>query len=345
LTVLRDGRIVVAWDHDRAGPGREWYNCWARVFSAAAAPLGPEFPLNPDSTRDHCGAPDLAATADGGLVAVWGNDASGIQHLQFDSQLNAVSEPVLVDSYNSPSVSVSPQGGFVVAWGKVGWGIGFRRFDASGSPVGPSVLTDPRPITIPEQSHPCPVVAHAPNGDFALAWHTGGLEACVRRYHPDGTPCGPALTVATASDYPSIAFTSTDELIVAWRERVADKSNSVFARRYAADGSPVSERWEIDNRVRGAPNVAVGPGDDYLVAWTMDRGEGRNVYARLYDAKDQPLGPSFCAAVRRQGGKQMAVQGGRNHATFVGDDVAIVWFYDRDSDDKGVFLTYLTRVQ
>jgi hypothetical protein len=242
-------------------------------------------------------------------------------------------------------VSASPQGGFVVAWGKVGWGIGFRRFDADGSPLGPSVLADPRPITIPEQWHPCPTVAHSPNGDFALAWHTGSLDACVRRYRPDGTPYGPVLTVATASDYPSIAFTSTNELIVAWRERVADGANSLFARRDGADGSSSSARWEIDNRVKGIPNVAVGPGDEYLVAWTTDRGEGRNVYARLYDATDQPLGPSFCAAVRRQSGKQFAVQGGRNHAAFVGDNVAIAWFYDHDSDDKGVFLTYLTRVQ
>ena len=90
----------------------------------------------------------------------------------------------------------------------------------------------------------------------------------------------------------------------------------------------------------------MGPGDEYLVVWTMDRGEGRTVYARLYDRTDQPLGPSFCAAVPRQGEKKfMGVQGGRNHAAFVAESLAIVWYHDPDSDGKGVFLTYLARVQ
>jgi hypothetical protein len=291
-------------------------------------------------------APAVAAVDEEGVVAVWGNAPRGIQCVRLDTQFRAIGTPLLVDSrHTTPAVSVSSLGGFAVAWGKVGWGIGFRMFDARGDPIGDAVLVDARPVTIPEQSHPAPVIAHAPNGDFVVAWHTGDGDTCIRRYSPSGTALGPVVTVVHAfvHSFPIIAFTTANELIVGWLERIADGSIALRACRYEADSFLASQPWTIcaDVRVIAGATIAVAPSGEYLVAWTMDRGQGEDVYGRLYDSADVPLGPIFRVSDTGQPGKALPVQGGRRSAAFVGDGFLVSWFYR----SGGAYLTCMSRVK
>jgi hypothetical protein len=113
--------------------------------------------------------------------------------------------------------------------------------------------------------------------------------------HP--APIGPEFVVNTTeySDQGRYAYSSSidacrstnGEFVVAW-EAVGDldgDATGVFARRFAADGTPHGAEFQVNVYTTGyqyRPSVACGPGGQFVVAW-RDGDPSAHVKARLFD--------------------------------------------------------------
>jgi hypothetical protein len=326
------GGFVVVW-HSYGSPGVDTSGAsiQGRRFAASGLPVGAQFEVNAHTTG-HQIHPGLAVGAGGVFLVAWrsngesGTDPSesAIRARLFDARGAPLGTELQVNSYTPgvqrfPSVAAGPAG-FVVAW--VGYGsagsdrdatsIHARRFDLAGAPVGEEIQVNS--LTSGHQRGAS--VAAAADGGFVVAWHgdecdgddTMGTCIRARRFDLDGAPAGTELELnqRTLGDqqYPSVAFEDDGGFVVAWMSYDSaggDTSSwSIAARRFAPDGSPRGEEWQVDDftahqQVR--PAVAAMAGG-FVVAWTSrgSYGDDDDVYsiqARRFDASGRATGAQF----------------------------------------------------
>lgn len=204
------------------------------------------------------------------------------------------------------ALAMNPDGEFVVTWlrradmfygssvpaffGAEIYGVVHARpYAADGTPKRAPVLVSAQA----EHSVP-PAVRMDDNAGFAVAWREGGGplalgdEVQVRRYDADGNALAPAQTipgaVAPTNTPLSAAMDASGNHIVAWR---ADGAGQ--AQRFDADGTPAGDRLRPTEESRENPRVAMAPGGDFAVSWSL----GTEVFLRCYAANGVPRGDAF----------------------------------------------------
>jgi large repetitive protein len=213
-------------------------------------------------------------------------------------------------------VAVAANGDFVVVWQSGIWDRGetshiwARLFKADGTPKGPEFrVTDARP----QEAYPA--VAMEPDGDFIVVWQSGSFrDSSVfgRRFTARGRPLGARFRLSQATEEsqtePAVAFQPDGSFVVAWAQSRNPRrdGDEVYARRFAADGTPASPDllvtpddttdslfWDAQHR----PQVASFADGGFVVGWLAYGGESTfyDVLARLYDASGAPLGEEFVA--------------------------------------------------
>jgi hypothetical protein len=132
-------------------------------------------------------------------------------------------------------VASTPAGAFVVTWTETSFDVLARRF-GPGGPLGPEFIVNSQTAGYQMQS----AVGVDDLGGFVAVWNgPGGVEA--RRFAPSGAPLGPSFVVAAPTlgpVSPDVAVAPGGGFVVAW-ENADGSYGGVFARRYAADGSPL----------------------------------------------------------------------------------------------------------
>jgi len=149
-------------------------------------------------------------------------------------------------------------------------------------------------------------------GNFAVAWQSDrgsntdpnvhDSDVYLRLYDLHGTPLGPEFRVNTysASDQtqPVVAMDADGDFVVAWRsESYPGEQGGIYARRYVAGGQPLGPEFRVGTNVSGnqtQPSVAMGPGGNFVVAWTGSRLDTNgsmdtDVFARVFDADGRPV--------------------------------------------------------
>jgi len=208
VAALANGNYVIAWvsEQQRPSVGVPYYldtpnagaraDIYARVFTAAGAPVTDEIPVN--SGTDLCNNPAVAALNDGGFTAVWAQKDSLVVSNGWDiwgRTFSASGTPetndfpintYLYGDQYQPKIAAGPSGSLVV-WTSLGQdgsreGV-FGRFLAGGSHVsGPEFQVNV--TTISQQMHP----AVAWNGvdHFLVVWTSfvceTGFYLYVRAY-------------------------------------------------------------------------------------------------------------------------------------------------------------------
>jgi hypothetical protein len=114
---------------------------------------------------------------------------------------------------------------------------------------------------------------------------------------------GPEFRVntVTAGDqaFPAVARNATGSFVVAWESSGQDGDGlGVFAQRYDALGSKIGGEFQANTHTaldQSFAAVALRDDGSFLIAWqsTGQDGDGRGVFARLYDAAGAPAGPEF----------------------------------------------------
>jgi Ca2+-binding RTX toxin-like protein len=126
VTVLANGNFVVSWTSDDAGnTDGDGISVMYRVFESDGDPVDDSAVLSSSTASDQQ-RPAIAATPDGGFVAVFMDDDGGNQSIRarlFDEDGVALGDDFVVNIGNGsgglqqlPSVTVLPDGRIVVAW-------------------------------------------------------------------------------------------------------------------------------------------------------------------------------------------------------------------------------------
>jgi autotransporter-associated beta strand protein len=307
-----DGAFVVAWAstfQDRFAT-----DIYARRYGTDGTPLGNEFRVTTDITSDYYW-PSVAIDGAGEFVIAWSNRrlsagvATRIDAQRYQADGTPVGGVFRVDSgvsnrTETPAVAMDSSGNFVVAW--------------QGSD-----LTDVAQLAL--TSSGWVVVGWVPSDTN----YVGHIHA--QRFNADGTPAGSEFFVPTGrsgvdpgEDYldsfgprsgqgePAVAMNPTGDFIIAWdsSENIAHHGARVHAHAYRADGTPLSDEFNIadpiapDGHHQQAAAVAVNAHGNVFFAWHEAyfrdgtlfpgafNGYGYNVRGQRYFLLDPAPGPS-----------------------------------------------------
>ncbi|MDH3522856.1 MAG: hypothetical protein OES32_04655 [Acidobacteriota bacterium] len=224
---------------------------------------GFEFQANTNTTGAQT-APDVAARADGSFVVVWESDVSS------------------GDDSDGTSVQV-------------------RRFAADGAPLDPAEVQVNTFTTGPQRAA---AVGARPDGSFVVSWASGAVgseDILARRFAADGTPLDPADFIAntytsSSQSRPEVSVDAAGNFVLTWSSLGSlgndGDGESIQARRYAADGTPLDATEFQVNTVTASnqfdPHVAFTPGGDFVVVWSTDTA----VRGRRFAADGTPLDAS-----------------------------------------------------
>ncbi|AXQ30869.1 hypothetical protein D0B54_20240 [Solimonas sp. K1W22B-7] len=235
-------------------------------------------------------------------------------------QARALGNASQVNQYSAgdqqaPAAAGDAAGNVVVAWDSVGQdgslsGIYARRLDSAGNALGNefrvNTRTDNRQIL--------PAVAMSPDGRFAVAWNSNGVNGVglgiyVQRYAADGTPQGGEIEVAVSGEYSiqpgaGVAMDPQGNFIVLWADRRIPggfsslDTRTVQVQRYSADGSPKGGPVTVEASsfptVRN-PTATMDAAGNFVVAWVQGpSGVSKSqVFARRIFASGLPRGFAF----------------------------------------------------
>ncbi|MEM9557957.1 MAG: hypothetical protein AAGC60_27105 [Acidobacteriota bacterium] len=150
-----------------------------------------------------------------------------------------------------------------------------------------------------------PAVAMAADGDFVIAWESGGdhdtsgFGVFARLFDADTAPESGELAVNTfVTDNqwePAVAFGPTGDFVVVWESEGQDGSLfGVYAQRFDAAGMPLGDEIPVNTTTAADQEfaeVAVAADGRFLVVWESDGQDGSfgSIVARLFGADGAPL--------------------------------------------------------
>jgi len=232
-------------------------------YNAEGTPLGPEFQVNPDWHGEQT-SPDVAVADDGRFVVTWTTDDDGD-----------------------------------------GNGVNARLFNANGSPLTDALLVNTFTTGDPSDSE---VTINLVTGEFVVVWRSSGQDGSGwgvygQRFTADGTKVGDEFRVNTYTNNdqcnPMVAMDADGDFVVVWQSYGQDGSyNGVYAQRYAANGTPVGDEFQVNTYTSNEQHgvvVAMDVPGNFIIAWNSryQDGSGFGVYAQRYMADGTAAGAEF----------------------------------------------------
>ncbi len=153
-------------------------------------------------------------------------------------------------------------------------------------------------------------------GGFVVVWHSNGSSGTdtgysiqAQRYASDGSPAGTEFQVNTYTPggqlTPAVGPDGAGGFVVAWTDDPplsgADTSASVQAQRFASDGSPIGDQFQVNSSTSGSQSSsAIGPdgAGGFVVVWNSESSSGTDtdrwsIQAQRFGADGSPLGSEF----------------------------------------------------
>jgi hypothetical protein len=179
-------------------------------------------------------------------------------------------------------------------------------------------------------------------GQFVVVWSSDGQDGgaggiYARRYGSDGAVLSGELHVNTTITYnlePTVAVAPDGRFAVAWRS--FSGSDSIVARMFAADGTPLTGELVVTATPTGSadtPVVALDDAANMVVAWHDESTPGeQNILARRYSAGGAALTGSLPIATTAMNEQTPSI------AAQPGGSFVVTWDlyrpYPADDDDE-----------
>lgn len=284
ITVLADGRFVVAWTDVQQTVSTTIggqpvilpvdTDVYARIFSPTGTAIGNSFQLNLQPNAAE-GVPTLTPLSSGGFAASW-------SALNYSSAYDILDGNIYASIFDADGLTTT--GDFKV--NNLTFGLGVR-------PVM-TTLTDGRLVVIWD-------------GTDIAGGDQSGLGISGQILNSDGTKIGGVFTVNTtvrnAQDDPDVIATPDGGFVVVWNDflsgSVTQKYN-IRGRIYDADGQPRGQDITIEQALGSQRDASLAVLDNGLlaIAWTDESGQAGDpstaVKARLFNlTTGLPEGETF----------------------------------------------------
>ena len=186
---------------------------------------------------------------------------------------------------------------------------------AQPPPAGPELRLETDPVGYQFSAQ----AAGLPGGGFVVVWISSGGSVgsddpghgvVARRFDAAGAPLDPVefqvntYTTSYQTDS-AVAADGSGRFVVVWESDGShdtdDDSWSIQARRYAADGQPLGDEFQVNvytTASQTTPAVAATPSGEFVVVWDSYGSSGTDpsgysVQARRFDADGEPAGEEF----------------------------------------------------
>ena len=301
IATSNTGQFIVVWQ----SPDQDGTGIYARLFDADGSALTSDFQVN-TFTEGNQHNPAVIADAAGNFVISWTSEAQdgdlgGIYARRFDSEGAALSEEFLVNVLTAGNqrdidIAARADGTFVAAFAsEAGFGgIHARRFVQDGTPLDAAEIQTSIYGTASQDS---PVVARNATGDFVVVWTEALRDPTIDRgiyaqaFLADGTPRSgelvvPQLTIGT-QQMPDVVIDDDGNFTVTWVTVVGTGTSSfeaIHARRFAADGSALSDEFTVSTLTNGSkstPQIGMDAARNFTVVWAV---QGTGIMRRRFDA-------------------------------------------------------------
>jgi hypothetical protein len=329
-----NGGYVVVWES--AGQDSSGLGVFGRLLDVRGAVLGGEFQVN-QHTSGNQQLPDVACGPGGSFTVVWESekqdgDGYGIFARRFDREGSAAGDELAVnvlteDNQLAPRICTGVDGSSLVVWQSFGQdgdgeGVYGRRFDADGASPGSEFRVSRR--TAENQQRPA--LACLAGGGQVVVWQSRGQDGdgegiFAQLYDASGAASGGEFQVNERGEdnqrAPSVAAVG-DGFLVAWESSEYPDGHHLYARRFAAGGSPLGGDFRVnaDDFARSEAPVISGDGaGNSIVAWSGGSGFEYDVLARRYHSDGEPRGTDLQLS--------SSVGGNQGALSFVGRGVAI----------------------
>jgi hypothetical protein len=380
LAADADGQLLCVWmsrKQDGSTPG-----IYAQRLNAAGDGVGAEFQVDP-KTQNAQVLPDIAACKDGSFWIVWqsgGQDGDqagivgrryGLTQTPEGPAFGPLCGETLINTQRAgnqiaPAVASNDAGQVLVTWmsatQSAGQAIVGRLFDHAGAP-----LTEDFALASAGNHRDRNVTAAGLSGGrFVAAWDrvdADGTPVAVlaRTFDGAGNALSDEFRLSSTSMgqpiEPAIAAAADGSLVVGWMERHAHESAyRVMARRFAADGTPLTDELLVAGGVtedwHSGVAVAVGPDGRFAVAYNVEGDRdplapGRrpvvpaDVFARIFTPEGDPIGAVQRINQHSAGSQRLAAGVPAQRMVWTQhDQLAVAWQGSTaEGDKKGVGLT------
>jgi len=308
VVAMPSGLFLVVWEsgclHDCQGQDGSEFGVYARRYESSGLPLGGEFRVN-DQLDYNQADPHAAMLPDGRFAIVWASE----------SELTTDAWDVRLKIYGSEGVELTPE------------------IAVNAETVG----TQWRPR-----------VGLSSDGVAQVIWeHEGSLAGGImgRRFDSYGDPLGASAIVAGSEggQEPDLASVPDGRAVVVWSGG-GWQGYGIGAQRLA-EGVTVGETIGVSESVTAGypmPSVAMGPGGEFVVAWSGGGDDPQDTYdikARVFTGDASPITGEFL--VNAEGaGLQMA---SAVTLSTGGDQFLVTWEskLDNGADNEIIAKTYL----
>lgn len=247
------GEFVVAWPAN--GPDGDDFGIFARVYSSTGHPVGPEFQVN-QNTQGAQITHSVTMDDDGNFAIVW-------------------------TTYDQDNPNNRP--------------ISLRTFDADGMPTSNEMEVASRGRTAS--------IAATSTGDLMVVWETQvpNWEIRGRHYDAIGNPLGDAYVLNDSDAFrhtaPYARASRAGGFVVTW-ESFGTNGKELHARRIPETGGAANPLIVIADYVytESYPvKLASTKSGELVFVWHdfVEESNPFNIYARLFDAENVPLGETF----------------------------------------------------
>ena len=309
VAVAQDGSYVQVWI-DTGGADGSQYGVYGQRYDADGNAVGSQFLVNTTTALKQDDA-SLAMHSDGSFIVLWDGPGDGMGTGVFGQRFAADGTRIggefqvnttTASHQQYPEMDFAADGSFVATWVTSGGGPArthFQRFDASGAKVGGEVTLNTGSVTdqILDSIH---VKA---DGSFIVTWTEGG-DVYGRLYDANTNPTGAAFRInqhtADTQQYSVMRADAAGNFVVVWESQGQDGSgNGVYARLYAANGTPLGNEFAVTNQTAGdqyGPVVAMDRYGNFVVAWGDSNaadGSGDSIWMQRFDASGNKVSTSM----------------------------------------------------
>ena len=272
---------------------------------AGALVAGEEFRANETAAHYQLSA-EAAKLADGGYVVIWYSQAGlqgSVAGQLFDPTGARIGAGLAIAS-NAIKPSVTALGdGFVVTWVTEAGGfqtVHGQRYDGSGAPAGDPFAISPTPVSGFQVT---PRVEALADGGFVVALTApfgpdSSNDVLFQRFDSSGAAAGP-LTMANAvtagaQTLSGITALADGSFLLLWTGPDGSGTGA-FARRFAADGSPLGDAFTAHATATRVQHSAVAAGQadgSFAIVWVDSDFNDNNeiLKLQLFDAAGARVG-------------------------------------------------------